>query len=95
MIHHMIGTLLQTKVGLILGGVILITLAVSILFYLQLAISLLWCSTYSIVKKLVEEFQARKAARTANDLSWHRLQLGVTLPDGGEPVSEKKEEKES
>lgn len=94
MIDHMIATLLQTKFGLLLGGVIVLTLAISILFYLQLAIFMICGTTFSIFKKLGEMYSLRKTARTTKDLNWYGGQLGVTMPDGGEPVSEKEEEKE-
>ena len=96
MMDLMIGTIFQTKAAWVLGVVIVLVMAVSILFYIQIALFTVGSAAISLVKNFVEKFSHRKPARITNGLIWNRAELGLTMPDGGEPLAaEGKKEKES
>ncbi|MEJ2689015.1 MAG: hypothetical protein P8130_03530 [Deltaproteobacteria bacterium] len=95
MIEQMMGTIFQTTAAWVLGAIIVSAIAVSILFYLQLAVFLIGGIAISVFRNFVEKFNHWKMVRTTNELSWKGAQLGITMPDGGEPVAEEKQKKES
>ena len=92
---YLLFTIFQTKAAWVLGVVILLAMAISILFYIQIVFSLLGSAVIPMVKNLVGKCSLRKTARFAGERPWHRADLGVTMPDGGEPVEAEKEVKES
>lgn len=95
MIDKIIVTILQTKVGWFIGGVFGAAIAVATVYFVAFALIMIGGSARSIIKILIKDYHLRKAARhTAYDTAWNGAHLGVTMPDGGEPVAEEKKEKE-
>jgi len=84
----------QGKIGWTILGAIGLIAGVFAVYYITFAIYLIVTSIYSGVKLLPESFRIwREEWVGAHETSWAGAQLGVTMPDGGEPV-EKKEEAE-
>jgi hypothetical protein len=93
MIDHMIIMLAQSKIGWGVLGVIGLIATVFIVYYISFAIYLIVASIYSGAKLLPESYRALRAdLAAAYDTGWGGAELGVTMPDGGEPIEEKEEE---
>ena len=95
MIDHMIIMFTQTKVGWgILGAMGLLATAFAV-YYISFAIYLIVASAYSGFKLIPESYRIwREDFAATYDTSWGGAELGVTMPDGGEPVDEEEEEEE-
>jgi hypothetical protein len=94
MIDQMIIMFAQSKVGWGVLGAIGLIATVFIVYYISFAIYLIVASIYSGVKLIPESYRIWRADLAATyETSWNGVELGVTMPDGGEPV-EKEEEKE-
>ena len=95
MIDHMIIMFTQSKVGWGVLGVIGVVAGLFAVYYISFAIYLIVASIYSGVKLIPESYRAWRADLAATyDTSWSGAELGVTMPDGGEPVEEEKKKKE-
>jgi hypothetical protein len=95
MIDHMIIMFAQSKVGWGILGAIGLVATVFAVYYISFAIYLIVASIYSGVKLIPESYRVWRAdLAAAYDTSWAGAELGVTMPDGGEPVDEEEEEKE-
>lgn len=92
MLNELIITILSTKVGWVIGGIAGLVMAMFALYYILFAILMIGGTAISMVKILTENYSLRNAAY---DTAWNGAELGVTMPDGGEPVKKEKEEKES
>ena len=96
MLDQMIIAIMSGKVGWIIGGAIGLVMAMFALYYITFAVIMIGGTACSIVKILAENYGLRKAAAdNAYAPEWNGMELGVTMPDGGEPVAEKKKEKEN
>jgi hypothetical protein len=94
MIDQMILMFAQSKVGWGVLGAIGLVAAVFVVYYISFAIYLIAASIYSGVKLIPESYRVWREDWVAmHDTSWAGAQLGVTMPDGGEPVEKKEEEK--
>ena len=96
MIENMIITLAQGKVGWAVFGMIGAIATVFAVYYVSFAIYLIVASVYSGFKLIPESYRIwREDVAADYGPAWGGAQLGVTMPDGGEPVKEEeKEEKE-
>ena len=95
MIDHMIILFAQSKVGWVIWGAIALIAAVFAVYYISFAIYLIVASIYSGVKLIPESYRIWRTDLGATyDPAWGRVELGVTMPDGGEPVKEEEQEKE-
>ena len=96
MIDQMILTIAQGKVGLAVLGMIGLIASVFAVYYISFAIYLIVASVYSGFKLIPESYRImREDFAAAYDTNWGNAELGITMPDGGEPVEkEEKEEKE-
>lgn len=93
MIDQMILMFAQSKVGWGVVGAIGLVAAVFVVYYISFAIYLIAASIYSGVKLIPESYRVwREDWAATYDTSWAGAQLGVTMPDGGEPVEKKEEE---
>ena len=93
MIDQMILMFAQSKVGWGVLGAIGLIAAVFVVYYISFAIYLIAASIYSGVKLIPESYRIWRDDWVATyDTSWAGAQLGVTMPDGGEPVEKKEEE---
>ena len=95
MIENMIITLAQGKVGWAVFGMLGLIATVFAVYYISFAIYLIVASLYSGYKLIPESYRIWREDLAADyGTSWGGAQLGVTMPDGGEPVDkeEKKEE---
>ena len=101
MIDQIIIMLTQGIIGWGVLGAIGLIATVFAVYYISFAIYLIVASIYSGVKLIPESYRIWRADWVAtHDTSWAGAQLGVTMPDGGEPLDEekkeeKKEEKEA
>jgi hypothetical protein len=83
----------QSLVGWGLLGAIGIIATVFAVYYISFAVYLIVASIYSGVKLIPESYRIWRADLAATyDTAWGGAELGVTMPDGGEPVEEEKEE---
>ena len=95
MIDNIIQMFAQSKVGWGVFGAIGLIAAVFIVYYISFAIYLIVASIYSGVKLIPESYRVwREDLAATHDTSWAGARLGVTMPDGGEPVEEEKKEEE-
>ena len=95
MIDNMIITLAQGKVGWAVFGMIGLIATVFAVYYISFAIYLIVASAYSGFKLIPESYRIWREDLAADyGTSWGGAQLGVTMPDGGEPVEKEEEEKE-
>ena len=95
MIDHMIILLAQSKIGWGVVGAIGLIATIFIVYYISFAVYLIVASIYSGVRLLPESYRAIRAdLAAAYDTSWAGAELGVTMPDGGEPIEKKEEEEE-
>ena len=96
MIDHMIIMFTQTKVGWGILGAMGLLATVFAVYYISFAIYLIVASLYSGVKLVPESYRIwREDFAATYDTSWGGAELGVTMPDGGEPVDEEEKEKEA
>ena len=94
MLDNMIIMFSQSIVGWVVLGMIGLVATIFAVYYILFAIYLIVASVYSGIKLLPESYRIwRSEAAATYDPAWGRVELGLTMPDGGEPV-EKKEEKE-
>ena len=95
MIDQLILIFAQSKVGWGVFGAVGLIATVFALYYISFAIYLIAASIYSGVKLIPESYRIWRADWVAaHETSWAGAELGVTMPDGGEPVEKKEEEKE-
>ena len=74
----------------ILGMVLVLAMAISILFYLQIALFLIGGVSISLFKFFSEKLNYLKRARPRQELWWNSTSLGITMQDGGEPMAKEK-----
>jgi hypothetical protein len=95
MIDQMIISIAQGKVGLLIMGAIVLIATLFAVYYISFALYLIFASIYSGFKLIPESYRIwREELASKYDTSWGTAQLGVTMPDGGEPVEEKEKENE-
>ena len=95
MIDQMILMIAQGKAGWVLMGALGTVAMVFAVYYVSFALYLIFASLYSGYKLIPESYKIwREDLAATYDTSWGNAQLGVTMPDGGEPVEEKEEEEE-
>lgn len=95
MIDQMIITIAQGKMGWVVMGAIGTIAMVFAVYYISFALYLIFASIYSGYKLIPESYRIwREDIAAAYDTSWSGAQLGVTMPDGGEPVDEEEKEEE-
>jgi len=96
MIDQIILMFAQSKVGWGVFGAIGLIAAVFAVYYISFAVYLIAASIYSGAKLIPESYRIWRAdLAAAYHPGWGGAELGVTMPDGGEPVEkEEKEEKE-
>ena len=96
MIDHMIIMFTQTKVGWGILGAMGLLATVFAVYYISFAIYLIVASLYSGAKLIPESYRIwREDFAATYDTSWGGAELGVNMPDGGEPVDEEEKEKEA
>ena len=96
MLDQMIILFMETKVGWAVVGMIGLVASVFIVYYISFAIYLIVASLYSGAKLIPESYRIwREDFAATYDTSWGGAELGVTMPDGGEPVDEEEKEKEA
>ena len=96
MLDHMIIIFTETKVGWAVVGMIGVIASVFIVYYISFAIYLIVASLYSGVKLIPESYRIwREDLAAEYGPAWGGAELGVTMPDGGEPIDEEEEEKET
>jgi hypothetical protein len=95
MIDQIILMLTQTKAGLGIIGVVGVIAAVFAVYYISFALYLIFGSIYSGFKLIPQSYRIwREELATGYHMGLGGAELGVTMPDGGEPVEkEEKEEK--
>jgi hypothetical protein len=95
MLDQMILTIAQGKVGWAVLGMIGLIATVFAVYYISFAIYLIVASAYSGFKLIPESYRImREDLAAAYETGWGGAELGVTMPDGGEPVEKEEEEKE-
>jgi hypothetical protein len=95
MIDQMILMIAQGKVGWVLIGAIGTVAMVFAVYYISFALYLIFASMYSGFKLIPGSYRIwREDMAATYDTSWGNAQLGVTMPDGGEPVDEEEEKEE-
>ena len=93
MIDQMILTIAQGKVGWAVLGMIGLIASVFAVYYISFAIYLIVASAYSGFRLIPESYRIWREDLAADyGTSWGGAQLGVTMPDGGEPVDKEEEE---
>ena len=96
MLDHMIIIFTETKVGWAVVGMIGVIASVFIVYYISFAIYLIVASLYSGVKLIPESYRIwREDLAAEYGPAWGGAELGVTMPDGGEPVDKEEKEKEA
>ncbi len=95
MIDQMIIMFAQSKVGWGVMGAIGLIATVFAVYYISFAIYLIVASVYSGVKLIPESYRIWRADLAAEyGPAWGGAELGVTMPDGGEPIEKEKEKQE-
>ena len=95
MIDQIIIMLTQGVVGWGVLGALGLIATVFAVYYISFAIYLIVASIYSGVKLIPESYRIWRADLAATyDTAWGGAELGVTMPDGGEPIEEEKKEEE-
>ena len=97
MIDTIILMIANTKIGWGLIGVLGAIAAVFALYYIAFAIYLIVGSIYTGCRLIPRSYRIwREELAAGYHAGWGNVELGVTMPDGGEPVEkEEKEEKEA
>ena len=92
MIDYIIIMLTETKLGLGIIGSIGLVAGIFAVYYILFALTIIFGSIYSGIRLIPESFRVLKAELAGNyDPFWDGANLGATMPDGGEPVSEEDE----
>ena len=95
MLDQMIITLAKGKVGWTVLGMIGAIATVFAVYYISFAIYLIVASVYSGFTLIPESYRIWREDLAADyGTAWGGAQLGVTMPDGGEPIEKEEEEKE-
>ena len=95
MLDNMITMFSEGIVGWGVLGIIGIIAAVFVVYYISFALYLIGASIYSGIKMLPASYRIWREDLAANyQPGWGQAHLGVTMPDGGEPVDKEEEEKE-
>lgn len=95
MIDQIIIMLTQGVVGWGVLGAIGLIATVFAVYYISFAIYLIVASIYSGAKLIPESYRIWRTDLAATyDPAWGGAELGVTMPDGGEPIEEEKKEEE-
>lgn len=95
MLDNMITVFSEGIVGWGVLGVLGIIAAVFVVYYISFAIYLIVASIYSGIKMLPQSYRIWREDLAADyQPGWDNAQLGMTMPDGGEPVKKEEEEKE-
>lgn len=95
MIDYMIIMFTQTKVGWGVVGAIGLIGAVFAVYYISFAIYLIVASIYSGFKLIPESYRVwREDLAVEHGPAWGNAELGLTMPDGGEPIEEEEDKKE-
>ena len=95
MIDQMIIMIAQGKLGWVVMGAVGIIATVFVVYYISFALYLIFASIYSGYKLIPESYRIWREDLAADyGTSWGGAQLGVTMPDGGEPVEKEEEAKE-
>ena len=95
MIDQMIIMIAQGKLGWVVMGAVGIIATVFVVYYISFALYLIFASIYSGYKLIPKSYRIWREDLAADyGTSWGGAQLGVTMPDGGEPVDKEEEEKE-
>ena len=93
MIENIILTIAQGKIGWAILGMIGVIATVFAVYYISFALFLIVASAYSGFKLIPESYKIwREDFAAAYDTNWGNAELGITMPDGGEPVEKKEEE---
>ena len=93
MIDQIIIMLTQGVVGWGVLGALGLIATVFAVYYISFAIYLIVASIYSGVKLIPESYRIWRADLAAEyGPAWGGVELGVTMPDGGEPVEEEEKE---
>lgn len=94
MIDKIILMIAHTKIGWIFIGVLGAIAAAFALYYISFAIYLIVGSIYTGCRLIPRTYRMwREELAAAYHPGWGNVELGLTMPDGGEPVE--KEEKEA
>ena len=94
MIDQMILTIAQGKVGWAVLGMIGLIASVFAVYYISFAIYLIVASIYSGFKLIPQSYRIMREDIAAYEPGWGDAALGVTMPDGGEPVDKEEEAEE-
>jgi len=95
MVDQIIIMLTQGIVGWGILGAIGLIATVFAVYYISFALYLIAASIYSGVKLIPESYRIwRTDLADRYDPAWGGVELGVTMPDGGEPVEEEEKEEE-
>jgi hypothetical protein len=95
MVDQIIIMLTQGIVGWGILGAIGLIATVFVVYYISFALYLIAASIYSGVKLIPESYRIwRTDLADRYDPAWGGVELGVTMPDGGEPVEEEEKEEE-
>jgi len=95
MVDQIIIMLTQGIVGWGILGAIGLIATVFAVYYISSALCLIAASIYSGVKLIPESYRIwRTDLADRYDPAWGGVELGVTMPDGGEPVEEEEKEEE-
>ena len=95
MIDQMILTIAQGKVGWAVLGMIGLIATVFAVYYISFAIYLIVASAYSGFKLIPESYRIwREDFAASYETGWGNAELGITMPDGGEPVDKEEQAEE-
>jgi len=95
MIDNIITLFSETILGWGILGVFGLIATVFAVYYISFALYLIVASLYSGVKLIPKSYRIwREELAASYHAGWGSAELGVTMPDGGEPVNEEKKEKE-
>lgn len=93
MIDYIILAFSEGIVGWSVLGAFILIATVFALYYVTFAIYLIVASVYSGVKLIPKSYRIwREDLAAGYEVGWGGAELGVTMPDGGEPVEKKEEE---
>jgi hypothetical protein len=85
----------QSKVGWGILGALGLIAGVFAVYYISFAIYLIVASIYSGFKLIPESYRIWRADLAATyNTGWGGAELGVTMPDGGEPLKDEKKQEE-
>ena len=85
----------QSLVGWGVLGAIGLIATIFALYYISFAIYLIAASIYSGVKLIPESYRIwREDFAASYETGWGNAELGITMPDGGEPVDKEEQAEE-